>query len=74
MQQQRRKCLKRCVHWLLEPWIIGTDVILLLSTVPILLWLASDDSAMADWMFVITYLSPFFTPVEPFTSWAAPIF
>lgn len=57
MQQQRKKYFKRRVQWLLDPWIIGTIVILLLSALPVVLWLASYDSAMAVWMFVITYLS-----------------
>lgn len=57
MQQQRKKYFKRRVHWLLDPWIIGTIVFLALSGVPMVLWLSTYDSTMAVLMFVITYLT-----------------
>jgi hypothetical protein len=49
--------IKKRIAWWLNPWIIGITLMLILISVPMVLWIASYGSTMAVVMFVVTYLS-----------------
>lgn len=54
---QKVNIFKKRIAWWLNPWIIALTLILILISVPMVLWIASYNSEMAVVMFVVTYVS-----------------
>jgi hypothetical protein len=48
---------KKRIAWWLNPWVLAIAAVLILLSIPMVLWIASYNSTEAVMMFVITYLS-----------------
>jgi hypothetical protein len=55
--QKKSTIYKKRIVWWLNPWVIAIALVLILISIPMVLWISTYNSTAAVIMFVITYLS-----------------